>query len=241
MTAHASRRLTRIPADDVAEAIAAYAHEGVQRRTAEDILAAARQEAGDILAAARQEAGDIRAALAAEADALEARLEAEAEKCAERTTQKLASRQNATAFDAALQQVAAIAEDYRKLDGWLADAIIAGVSSILADLPAEDRWAGLISRTLQQTRERWQMTLQCHPDDFSVLQAVAREPRFVEAIKAVERHAEITPGVCYLKGNADYFELDLHAHVEALRAQICLSLNPCIESLDTDAVHGVAV
>lgn len=230
MTAPALLRFTRIAADDVAAVVAAHAYESAQRRAADDILAAAREEASD-----------IRAALAAEADALEARLEAESEACADRAAEKLASRQDATAFEAALQQVAAIADDYRRLEGWLADAIVAGVSGILADLPAQDRWAGLISRTLQQTRERWQMTLQCHPDDFAVLQAVAREAGFADAISAVERDAVITPGVCYLKGNADYFELDLKAQVAALRTQIGLSLNPCIDPLDTDAVHGVGV
>ena len=207
--------LQRVPADRVKDFMRACREQSRARAVAQSDLTRARE-------VARRE---LEAALAEKKD-LAARLERQAEDLAQLQAQKFEAKRDAILAHAALSQARVIAEDYAAQGGWLTDTIMAGVSAILGQVPPADRWRGLVQSCLERTSERWKLSILCHPDDFDALDALVAEGEFDGAIATVLREGTVTPGTCYLKGNSDFFEIDLRAQIEALRAEIAQAVRP---------------
>jgi type III secretion protein L len=217
----------RIPAAEVERFIQEREAEARDRAAAEDLLSRARAEAKEELDRVKRES-----------DALEERLEAEAETLAERSAAKFKAKQEAILATTALAQVAAIAKDYAALETWLTETVMAAVGAILKDVTPGERWAGLIQSCLDKTSQRWNLTVLCHPDDFEALTEVLAAEPFKSEISHLVRDATISPGVCYLKSDADFFEIDVEAQVNAIRAQIETSLAAATDP-EPDSDHEV--
>ncbi|MDJ0630841.1 MAG: hypothetical protein QNJ44_21470 [Rhodobacter sp.] len=217
--------LQRIAAPEVDAFIRLRKEQAQDRALAQSELSKAREQA-------RQETDRVRE----ETAALEKRLEAEAEELAERSALKLKAKQDAILAETAMAQVSAIARDYAELEPWLTRTIMSAVSSILKDVPPNDRWSGLIKSCLDQTSERWGLSLMCHPNDFDTLDALVSKVPFKGSISKLVRDETASPGVCYLKGNKDFFELDLQAQVVALEARIAAhAANPAPRNEEASA------
>jgi len=202
-------RAVRIPAADVDAFIAA------QNKTAQD-----RQVEQSQIAQTRQEAEREPARTQAAKQDLEKEIETQAEKLAELSAHKFKAKQEAILAESALCQVAAIGKDYADLKPWLTETVVAAIGAILKDIPVQDRWAGMIEACLERTAERWGLTLLCHPDSFSALSAIVASAKFEGAIAKIERDMTVSPQTCYIKGNSDFFELDLQAQISEIEARL---------------------
>jgi flagellar biosynthesis/type III secretory pathway protein FliH len=206
-------RLIRIPADSVPDFIASQARNIKDQAEAEAALSARHAEL--------EEARHAAVELLLEIDQ---KIEREAEELADRTARKVREKEDAAATAAALAQVSAIAADYRNLEGWLTDLIMAGVSAVIETMQPDERWSRAISRVLQDMAERRQLTLLCHPSDHSDLMKVVADSGFSDAISDVQRDPTVEAGRCYLKGRCNQVEIDLGAQVSSLRDALQESL-----------------
>lgn len=205
----AAPRFKRIASRDVDAFIAE------QKRSVQE-----RSQAERIIARAQEQARRERELIDAEAAAFDMRIERQAEEIAEKQAQKFKAKQDAMHFHGALEQVAVIAKDYQGLDAWMTATIMAGVNAILGEMSDEERWARLITNTLKKTKERWQLQLLCHPDDHAALTWVVENEGLGDAISRFVRDETVLPGTCFLKGESDFFEINLSAQLDALATEI---------------------
>ena len=157
---------------------------------------------------------------------LDKKIETEAEEIATRTARKIREKTEADAAVKALAQASAIAADYRKLEGWMTEFVMAGVAAIFDTMQPGEAWSRAILRALQSTADRWQLTLLCHPADFSEISEAVAGAGLSDAIKAVMRDPTVGRGRCYLQGNNDQVEIDIGAQLEALKPALRGALAP---------------
>lgn len=181
-------------------------------------------QAQDTLLTAMAELGRHRAELLQEIEDFEKRLDEQAEELSDAALRKLKSKSQAENFAEALTQISAILQDYQSLDGWMTDTIITAVQSVLGDISPEDRWSGLIRKTLERTKLRWKPDLLCHPDDHDLLLSAIKRGGLGDALGQIMCDEPLTPGTCYLKSKNGLFELNLESQVDSLTTHITNSL-----------------
>lgn len=204
---------------------------------ADDIIAKAERRADDIIAFASVEADRIIASAKARKEALEKRIENGATEIAERATQKLEAKQKALEAQSAMAQITAIAADYAALESWITETLMTALRHVIADMAPPDRCIGMIRVALAKTKERWDLSLSCHPQDYDMLLAAVAQGEFEAAISKVQRDPSIAPGTFYLKSEKDHFELNIEAELAALHEHIEASLGAATPT-DGDAERG---
>ena len=133
---------------------------------------------------------------------------------------KLKVKQEAMNATAAIAQTAAIADDYASLETWITQTIMAAVEGVVSGLSATDRWTGIIRKALDNSKERWSLSITCHQKDYDALISAIDAAEFNKAITQVNRDQTLSEGTCYLKGNEDYFELNLACQTAALGREL---------------------
>lgn len=199
----------RIPAAEAAAFITGQNRSVSMRIEANDSLSQVKEETRVIVAQMEQDRKDF-----------ETRVEREAEEIAERAAEKLRIKQDAINATAACAQIAAIADDYASLETWITKTIMSAVEAIVTGLPQTEHWTGMIRKALDQAKERWNLSLVCHPNDYEAVTSAIKEAEFSTAITFVHRDRTLTEGICYLKGNEDYFELNLSCQTAALASEM---------------------
>jgi flagellar biosynthesis/type III secretory pathway protein FliH len=165
-----------------------------------------------------------RAELLKEIEDFEKRLDEQAEELSDAALRKLKSKTQAENFAEALTQISAIMRDYQSLDGWMTDTIITAVRSVVGEVSPEDRWSGLIRKTLERTKLRWKPDLLCHPDDHDLLLAAINSGGLSDAIGQIVCDEPLPQGTCFLKAANGLFELNFEAQIDALTRHIAASL-----------------
>ncbi|MEL7093073.1 MAG: FliH/SctL family protein [Pseudomonadota bacterium] len=214
-----------LPAAEAQSFLQDHSKRAFETQKAEDILARAERRADDIIGFATIQAERMTKAAQSAVAAMEQRIAAEAEETAERTAALLETKQQAIEALSAMEQVTAIAADYAQLDSWITDTVLSAVRSIVADMAPQDRCTGQIRAALARTKDRWNLVLSCHPDDYPMTLAAVAQGNFEDAITNVICDATVAPGVCYLKSATDHVELNMPVQLEALHAEIAASLH----------------
>jgi flagellar biosynthesis/type III secretory pathway protein FliH len=212
-----------IPAKDAQAFIKDKSTTAFGNKKSDDIVAKAERRADDIIAFASIEADRITSSAKAKAAAMEQRFDSAAAEIAERAAAEMETKQHALDAHSAMAQVTAIAADYATLEKWISDTIMSAVRSILADMAPQERCIGMIKTALAKTKERWNLSLSCHPDDYAMVLGAVAQGDFETAISKIQRDPSIERGVCYLKSEKDHFELNIETQLVALHKQIDLT------------------
>lgn len=191
----------------------------------QDRVSREKKQAETCLKDAEAQAARVRSGLLEEVAAFEARLERRSDELSEMAAAKLKARKEVETFSEGLSQIAGVLRDYQQLDGWMIETVLTAVRSILADLSPDERWAGLIRKTLERTKLRWSLQLLCHPDDHDVLATAIARAGIGGAIEQILCDETLQRGRCFLKSESGLFDLDLQAQVEALESHIRASFS----------------
>ena len=199
----------RVPAGDVARFVETHTTKVSAQAEAQMLLDDLRLEAERIVADTERRAC-----------ALDLRIERQAEETAEKAAQKYQLKQNAMDAKALLSQAAIIADDYANLKGWLSQAVHTGVERVVGAMPRSEQWANMINQALSETKQRWELTLVCHPSDFETLHAIIDGDQFNNAVAEVRRDPSMRVGVCCLQGSDTFAELSVECRLAALKQEL---------------------
>ncbi len=123
----------------------------------------AREEAEKIIATAQEQAQQMMQQAEARALQHEAQLKEIADQSLERFLNEDAVDMTARALGHLLEQARQIRADLDEAEIWVIPLIRLAIKRIVGTIPEEDILTGVVSQSLNEVRDRWNLVLRCHP------------------------------------------------------------------------------
>ncbi|MEM9852814.1 MAG: hypothetical protein AAF841_00030 [Pseudomonadota bacterium] len=193
------------------------ANEYAARQAEAEDIRVAKSEAERITEAAQAEAARIVADAQARADELDAEMRRIADQELGRFVETHAIDEAARAVQQVLETSSAMKSDFDALGPWFSDFVETALERITGELPKRKLWAGIIREGLKDSRERWSLTLRCHPKLVDLMNEVLEEDdKLAEAIVAVEGDRDLPREACYLVSKKGVLDISVKTQVKTL-------------------------
>ncbi len=193
-----------------------------EKRVAESsVISDARREADRIIAAAKAEADRVKAEVDAAWEAHESKMRSLADDQLMTFVDASRIEKSAKAFVDLLSTSRKVQSDFDDMSPWLHDVILTAVRQIIGDLPATERWQAVLGEALKSVRDRWDLTVRCHPGAVATIETLlAKDSEFFKSIQEVQADPGLAEEACLLVGANGILDLGVETQLQSLSEAI---------------------